>query len=228
MTSDPGSRTPARVVVLLEQTSRRVFASALDWPGWVRSGRDDEAALAALAAYAARYATVAGAAGYPLPGSGAELALDVVERAPGNATTAFGAPDVRAQLDARQTDTAEGARLAALLTSAWEVLDRIAADAPAELRKGPRGGGRDRDAVVAHVLGAENAYSRTIGLRVPEPVLGDAAAIATQRSAIRTLLATPSDGSPLAGRKWPPRYAARRIAWHVLDHAWEIEDRTER
>jgi len=27
-------------------------------------------------------------------------------------------------------------------------------------------------------------------------------------------------------RSWPPRYAARRIAWHALDHAWEIEDRS--
>jgi len=28
------------------------------------------------------------------------------------------------------------------------------------------------------------------------------------------------------GKRWPPRYAARRIAWHALDHAWEIEDRS--
>jgi hypothetical protein len=25
----------------------------------------------------------------------------------------------------------------------------------------------------------------------------------------------------------PPRYAIRRIAWHVLDHAWEIEDKSD-
>ncbi len=228
MTSDPGSRPPARVAVLLEQTPKRVFASALDWPGWTRSGRDDEAALAALAAYASRYVPVAAAAGYPLHDAGSALEIDVVERAPGTPTTAFGAPDVRADLDARPTDAAEAARLAALVVAAWETLDRITAVAPAELRKGPRGGGRDRDAVVRHVLGSENAYARVIGIRVREPDPGDAAAVAAQRTAIRELLGAPADGAPLAGRKWPPRYAARRIAWHVLDHAWEIEDRTER
>jgi hypothetical protein len=154
-------------------------------------------------------------------------AIEVVEQAEGNATTAFGAPDVRAALDARPLGAAEAARLAALVEATWAALDRIAAGAPAELRKGPRGGGRDRDAVLAHVLAAENAYARTIGIKVPEPAVGDAAAIAAQRLAIAALLAEPSDGSPLDGRKWPPRYAARRIAWHVLDHGWEIEDRSE-
>ncbi|MCU0505863.1 MAG: hypothetical protein MUE82_08855 [Chloroflexi bacterium] len=213
------------IAVLVEVTPKRSFASALEWPGWSRSGRDEAAAVAALDAYAGRYGRVAAAAGHPLPVPLA--AIEVVEQAEGNATTAFGAPDVRAALDARPLGAAEAARLAALVEATWAALDRIAAGAPAELRKGPRGGGRDRDAVLAHVLAAENAYARTIGIKVPEPAVGDAAAIAAQRLAIAALLAEPSDGSPLDGRKWPPRYAARRIAWHVLDHGWEIEDRSE-
>jgi hypothetical protein len=55
----------------------------------------------------------------------------------------------------------------------------------------------------------------------------DRGSIETMRSAMLDLLGQPSDGSPLGGRKWPPRYAAGRIAWHALDHAWEIEDRSE-
>jgi hypothetical protein len=219
--------SPFPTIVLVELTPKRAFASALDWPGWARAGRDEEAALAALAASAARYAPVAAAAGFPLPAAGGPPDLEVVERAEGTATTAFGAPDVRAALDGRPLDATDAGRLAALVTAAWAALDRTAAGAPAELRKGPRGGGRDSDAVLRHVLGAENAYARTIGIRIPEPALGDVAAIAVQRDAIRSLLALPSDGTPLAGRKWPPRYATRRIAWHVLDHAWEIEDRSE-
>jgi hypothetical protein len=226
VTSRPASPAPAGLSVLLEIGPKRAFASALDWPGWARSGRDEETALAALTACGGRYARVAAAAGYPLPDP--PRPIEVVERAEGTASTAFGVPDVRAALDARPLDAAEAGRLAALLGAAWGTLDAIGAGAPAELRRGPRGGGRDRDAVVRHVLAAENAYARTIGIRVPEPDLDDAAAIAVQRTAIRALLAAPSDGSPLAGRRWPPRYAARRIAWHVLDHAWEIEDRTER
>ena len=46
-------------------------------------------------------------------------------------------------------------------------------------------------------------------------------------AAITAVLGLASDGAaPLPGG-WPVRYAARRIAWHVLDHAWEIEDKSE-
>jgi hypothetical protein len=30
---------------------------------------------------------------------------------------------------------------------------------------------------------------------------------------------------PRGGVHWTPRYFVRRAAWHMLDHAWEIEDR---
>jgi hypothetical protein len=99
--------------------------------------------------------------------------------------------------------------------------------APAELRKGPRGGGRDRDKVFEHVVMAEHAYARNMGLKLPAPDAADAASIAAVRQAIAAVLREPSDGSPIEGRKWNRRYAARRVAWHVLDHAWEIEDRTD-
>jgi hypothetical protein len=32
-------------------------------------------------------------------------------------------------------------------------------------------------------------------------------------------------GGPRGGAMWTPRRFLRRAAWHVLDHAWEIEDR---
>ena len=104
------------------------------------------------------------------------------------------------------------------------MFDAIAATAPESLRKGPRGGGRDRSKIVEHVTLSDGGYARSIGIKgSPETEEG----LAAVRSAVLEALATPSDGSPLAGRKWPARYAARRIAWHALDHAWEIEDRTE-
>jgi hypothetical protein len=58
-----------------------------------------------------------------------------------------------------------------------------------------------------------------------DPRNGDA--VAELRERMLAPISAPSDGSPIAGRKWPPRYAARRVAWHALDHAWEIEDRSE-
>lgn len=207
----------------VEVTDRRAFASALDWPGWSRAGRDEAAALEALEASRSRYAAVAAAAGLRLPAAG----LEVVERLPGTATTSFGAPDAVFALDRRPSDVAEAIDLAAVVAAAWDALDDAVARAPATLRKGPRGGGRDRDAIVAHVAGADAGYARQLGLRVREPDPTDRAARAALRAAMLAVLRVPSDGSPLAGRRWPLRYAARRIAWHAVDHAWEIEDRAD-
>lgn len=150
----------------------------------------------------------------------------IVERLPGTATTAFGAPAVVFALDRRPTDAAEAERLAALAAASWDALDAAVAAGPAVLRKGPRGGGRDRDAIAAHAVAADAAYARQIGLRLREPDPADRLAVAAARAAVLDVLRRPSDGSPLAGRRWPVRYAARRIAWHALDHAWEIEDRS--
>jgi len=108
-----------------------------------------------------------------------------------------------------------------------EVFDQVVGGAPAELRKGPRGGGRDRDAIVAHVIGAEGAYASKLGISLPAPAPGDLAAVAALREALLDVLRSPSAGAPVVQKGWPQRYGARRIAWHVLDHAWEIEDRSD-
>jgi hypothetical protein len=210
----------------VETTDRRCFASALAWPGWSRSGRDEGAALAALAAAAPRYAAVAAIASLDASPDGGASPI-VVERREGTATTAFGAPDVVFEADRRPVDENEAGRLAGLVAAAWVTLDAVAATAPAVLRKGPRGGGRDRDAVIAHVVAADAAYARQLGIRVREPDATDRAAVTALREAVLAVLCAPSDGTPVAGRRWPARYAARRIAWHALDHAWEIEDRSD-
>jgi hypothetical protein len=209
-----------------ELGTKRVFAWVIDWPGWCRAGRSVPLAVTALIDHRARYERAARLAGLALPTVTADDLVTAVTVAGGSGTD-FGVPSAITDDDRRPTTTAEAARLADLVTAAWEVFDDIVAAAPAELRKGPRGGGRDRDKVVEHVVGADHAYAREIGLtgRPPEP--GDRLAVEAERAAMLDVLRTPSDGSPLAGRKWPLRYAARRIAWHALDHAWEIEDRSE-
>lgn len=211
----------------LEASGKRVFVWATGWPGWCRSGRDEEQALAALAAYVPRYAVVAGEAGVPFPPAGGDPPnLRVTERVTGSGGTDFGVPSEVVESDAEPLDAAEAERQTALLAAAWRVFDRVVAGAPAALRKGPRGGGRDRDKIVDHVLGAEPGYARQVGLRLRQPAAGDEAAVAAHRAAILDLLRSPWDGT--VERRWPARYAIRRFAWHVLDHAWEIEDRTER
>jgi hypothetical protein len=205
--------------VCLEIGRRRVFASALDWPGWCRSGRTEEEALETLGAYAKRYAPVAARAGVRF-GTKATKELSVVERIAGNATTDFGAPGIPAVAESAPVDARSATRMAALVSECWAVFDEVVAGAPAVLRKGPRGGGRDRDKIAVHVADAEASYARKLGITA----VRDHDEL---RRAIAESLARPSDGTVAVDKGWTARYLARRIAWHVLDHAWEIEDRSE-
>ena len=219
----PRTARSQTVRVVIEATDKRAFASAVDWPGWSRTAKTEETALAALAEHAERYAAVAAEAGIAFaPGEYA-----VVERVPGTATTDFGAPDVSAAAERQPLKSADARRMAALVEAAWAVLDGVARGAPPSLRKGPRGGGRDRDAIVEHVLAAEHAYARKLGVKVPAPHRGETKAIATMRGAIVEVLRDARSADALVERGWLPRYAARRIAWHALDHAWEIENRSD-
>jgi hypothetical protein len=211
------------IPVYIESGAKKVFACAIDFPGWCRSGKDEQAALEALASYAPRYAEVAKLAKAAFPSKAVEL--EVVERVKGKGATDFGVPHEIPKADAEPLTARQAARQVELMRAAWAVLDKVAKAAPAELRKGPRGGGRDRDKMLGHVLGAEAAYARQLGIRHPEPELGDTAAIRALRDDLAEVLSGASDGSPLRPKGWPPRYAFRRISWHVLDHAWEMQDR---
>jgi hypothetical protein len=194
--------------VYLEQGKTWTFAGALDWPGWCRRGKGDEAALEALLGHSDRYGAVVGP-------SFAPGALTVVGTVAGTTTTDFGAPGAVGAWDDEPLDAAEGARSTALLTACWRAFDEVVLTAPEELRKGPRGGGRDRDAIAAHVQEAERAYARKVGVRMlPRTPWAE------QRAALVEALAHDEPG-----RGWPTRYAIRRVAWHVLDHAWEIQDK---
>jgi hypothetical protein len=242
--SDDRDVEPIRVY--LEYGQRRTFAMTVDWPGWGRSGRTDEAALEALDAHRDRYAPIARAGRARLPRRpAAGDRYTVIERVPGNATTEFGAPGVVPALD-RAADVLPwtgpvARRQVALLRAAWARLDQVVGSAPAQLRKGPRGGGRDRDKIVEHVLGAEPAYVRKAGLKLPAPT--DRAGLDALREALvdHLLVLAGTTNGPTGGSgddrgedragarataAWPPGYVVRRIAWHALDHAWEIEDRS--
>ena len=194
---------PAKTRVYIERGAKRTFASAADWPGWSRQGKDEKTALENLAAYAPRYAKVV-----RLPANATDF--KVVERLKGNATTDFGAPGIPAKDESRKLTKDQVERLITRLEAAWKYLDQVKARSPQELRKGPRGGGRDRDKMYAHVLDAEHAYASALGVKL-------------KTHDRKALLAAFRNPQPEA--KWTPAYAIRRIAWHALDHAWEMEDR---
>ena len=213
-----------RLAIVIEAAPKKTFASALDWPGWSRSGKTQDAAVEALLSYAPRFEAVAREAGLTFPTS---FDVEIVDRDDGGSGTEFGVPSRIHDADRRAVDAAEADRHARIVAAAWTTFDRVAAGAPAELRKGPRGGGRDRDKMVAHVIEADWYYARELGLKVRQPAPSDRTAIESSRAAVLEVLRRPSDGAPLADHKWTARYAARRIAWHALDHAWEMEDRSE-
>ena len=198
--------------VYLERGSKKVFACAYDWPGWCRSAKDDEGALEALADYADRYRVVADAAGLRLPKTAATF--HVVDRIKGDSTTDFGAPHVVAPLDNKPVTAAQAKKFVAILGASWSVFDEVVAHAPASMRKGPRGGGRDRDKIVEHVNNAEIAYSRKLGIEKIK-----------DRDEVRAAILDVVGARP-ADTAWPVPYAVRRISWHVIDHLWEIEDKS--
>jgi hypothetical protein len=218
------ARKTATTRVYLETGAKRTFAVALDWPGWARSGKTGEEALDTLADYLSRYAPVAKKAGFDL--GAADTEFDVVETVAGNATTDFGAPAAFVSADGEPVTAAAATRAASLVEACWDTLTRVAARSPAELRKGPRGGGRDRDKMLHHVIESEAAYARKIGVRHKPPALDDKDAIKAMRADVIAVIGAPVEGGPLEPKGWPVAYAARRIAWHALDHAWEMQDRS--
>jgi hypothetical protein len=221
------------IPIFLEIGQKRAFAGAIDWPGWCRSGRDEASALHALCEYGPRYAHVLHAAQIAFQAPGDLAAFAVVERLPGNATTDFGAPDAALAGDALPVDEPELGQLQAVLGACWQALDVTARQALGKvLRTGPRGGGRDLDAILRHVLDGHAAYLARLARKFPRGE-AESPTAELQRSLQAALdaLAAAAHGSvpdhgPRGGAIWAPRRFVRRAAWHVLDHAWEIEDRS--
>jgi len=218
--------------VYLEIGEKRTFAAAIDWPGWCRSGKDAQSALDALATYGSRYAVVLSATHLDFQAPESSSEINVVERFAGNASTDFGAPGKIPVVDTGSVDDLQVKRLQELLKACWQTLDSVADFAAGkDLRKGPRGGGRDLESIIHHVIDADAAYIRKVGWNFK---LGSdydwKVEFPRTRQAIIKALESAAHGEisptgPRGGTRWPARYFVRRVAWHVLDHAWEIEDR---
>ena len=134
---------------------KRVVACAFDWPGWDRSAKTEEDALRVLDAYRPRYAKIAALAG--LAGEfGAAGELSVVERIEGNGMTDYyGVSGRSAAPEHEPMSKAACERKIALLRASWTYFDDVASRVSAELQKGPRGGGRDRETIIRHIIGTE-------------------------------------------------------------------------
>jgi hypothetical protein len=215
-----------RLRVILEiGRKRRVVAGAMDWPGLDRWGTSEDDALAKLSSYLPRYANVADRAGMG-PAFARSRDVEVVERVPGSSSTDFwGIAHVPSQIERDVLSSVDLERRLDLLRACWAEFDSVAALVPPELRPNARGGGRDRDQIIRHVYVTEpEQISRKVEVRTPREVVLTAEGLAAHRRVfLEAIRVYNAEGKP--ARTWPIQFLVRRTAYHVMDHAWEMEDR---
>jgi len=226
------ARSLNKIDVYLEIGKKRIFAGAIDWPGWSRSGRDETSALQGLFEYGPRYARVLRTARLGFKAPDDVSAFRVTERLDGNATTDFGALGIPPASDSKPVNSAELERFQKILKACWRTFDaKVKRATGKNLRSGPRGGGRHLEGILQHVLGSDAGHLNQVGWKFKQDDADDLdKQLERTRQAILEALASSAGGEipakgPRGGVRWHPRYFVRRVAWHVLDHAWEIEDR---
>ena len=204
---------------------RRVVAGAMDWPGLDRWGTSEDDATEKLVSYLPRYAGVAERAGLAMAFARARD-VEVVERVPGSSSTDFwGIAHVPSEIEREVLSPTDLERRLGLLRACWAYFDDVAARAAAELLPGPRSAGRSRDQIIRHViLNEPGQFSRKVEVRTELDFLLTSNGLAKHRQDyLEAIGAYNAQGKP--ARSWPIQFLVRRTAHHVMDHAWEIEDR---
>jgi hypothetical protein len=213
-----------RVTLEIGPKGKQVAAVAPDWPGLERGAKTGEAALARLHSYLPRYALVA-----QLAGMEAEFAaittLEVVEQYAGTGSTDFwGISFAFSSLDRQDLSRAELERQLTLLQACWAFFDEVRQRVSAQLQKGPRGGGRDRDHIVGHTLRVEQDWAAKVGVPTSQEGMLSEEGLQAHRDAYCNAMRAFHAQGKLA-RTWPLRYLIRHSAYHTLDHAWEMQDK---
>lgn len=214
------------VILEFGPKGKKVVATAWDWPGLERNGRDEEEALAKLEGYLPRYAAIA----KRVRSKGEferQTSLNVVERYEGNTSTDFwGISWVSCELDRQPMSDEKWERRITLLRACWAEFDEVAARVSPELRKGPRGGGRNRDEIINHVFGNERIqFAKKVGVETPPGVMLTPDGLRNHRDAFIDGLREYHAEGKKVGRTWTLSYLLRHTAYHVMDHAWEMVDK---
>ena len=216
-----------RMTLEIGPKGKKVVAVAPDWPGLERSAKTGETAIERLQAYLPRYAPVA-----KLAGMDGELAatntVDIVEQYLGTGSTDFwGISFGFSSIDRQDMSSGELERELTLMQTCWVFFDDVRVRVSAEMQKGPRGGGRDRDHIVRHTLYTEQGWAKMIGVLTPEEAMLTDQGLKAHRAAYCQAIRDYHSQGKLAGKmaKWPLRYLIRHTAYHTLDHAWEMEDK---
>lgn len=216
-----------RVTLEIGPKGKKVVAVAPDWPGLERGAKTEAAAIEKLRAYLPRYAQVATQANMSAAFDTIQD-FEVVEQYPGVGSTDFwGISFAFSGIDQQEMSREELERELTLMQACWAFFDEVRGRVSAEMQKGPRGGGRDRDRIVRHTLAAEQDWARGIGVIAPDDVLLTDQALKSYRDAYCQAIRDYHAQGKQAGirAKWPLRYLIRHTAFHTLDHAWEMEDK---
>ncbi|HEX6818903.1 MAG TPA: hypothetical protein VF120_11050, partial [Ktedonobacterales bacterium] len=160
-----------RVMLEIGPKGKRVAAVAPDWPGLERGAKTPEAAIEQLWSYLPRYAPVAKLAGMDAAFA-AITTVDLVERYPGTGSTDFwGISFAFSTIDQQDLSSEELNRELTLMQACWAFFDDVHARVSEEMRKGPRGGGRDRDRIVGHTIRTEQEWAKKLGVPAPQHAL---------------------------------------------------------
>jgi hypothetical protein len=213
-----------RVTLETGPKGKKVVAVAPDWPGLERGAKTKEEAIEKLRSYLPRYAQVA-----KLANMGQEFdamkKLDVVEEYVGTGSTDFwGISFAFSSLDRQAMPGKELERELRLMQACWAFFDDVRGRVSAELQKGPRGGGRDRDRIVLHIFANEQDWAKGLGVHTADEAMLTEEGLKAHRQAYCHAIRDYHSQRKLAG-KWPLRYLIRHTAFHTLDHAWEMEDK---
>ncbi len=213
-----------RVMLEMGPNGKKVVAVAPDWPGLERGAKTGEAAIDRLLAYLPRYARVAKLAGMQAAFA-AITTVDVVEHYPGTSSTDFwGISFAFSGIDRQAMSSDELDRELTLMRACWAFFDDVRSRVSAELQKGPRGGGRDRDHIVRHTVGTEQDWAKKLGVLTPQGAMLTDEGLQAHRDAYGNAIRAFHAQGKMA-RTWPLRYLIRHTAYHTLDHAWEMEDK---
>ena len=213
-----------RVVLEIGPKGKRVVAVAPDWPGLARGAKTGAAAIERLQAYLPRYARVAKLARMDAAFA-ASTAVEVVEHYPGTGSTDFwGISFAFSGIDRQDMSSEAVERELTLMQACWAFFDDVRSRVSAEMQRGPRGGGRDRDHIVRHTFGTERDWAGKLGVLTPEGAMLTDEGLQAHRDAYRTAIRAFHSQGKMA-RTWPLRYLIRHTAFHTLDHAWEMEDK---
>ena len=212
-------------VILEVGKKRRVVAGATDWPGLDRWGTSEDDAIEKLLSYVPRYAGVAEGAGLA-KAFGRARDVEVVERVPRIELDRLLGHRPRAFADRGEVlSPADLERRLDLLRACWAYFDETAGRVSPELRPGPRSAGRSRDQIIRHVYVNEpEQFTRKVEVRTPrDEVLTPDGLKRHRQESLDAIRAYNAEGK--TARTWPIQFLVRRIAHHVMDHAWEMEDR---